>query len=153
MVAEEEEGGGSVFRLLAAVDGSENAERASRMAASMAPPGSNVRILLVLSFHLDPFTPLGEPTPDTVEMGQALEAEIQKRTAATAELFEAAGHNVEVVHRFGHPADEVLSEIEAWQPSLVVLGRRGVSPVDRWMLGSVTTRVLHHSEAPLLVVP
>lgn len=68
-------------------------------------------------------------------------------------MFTAAGHEVRVTHRFGNPADEIVGAIEEWDPDLVVVGRRGLSGVGRWVLGSVSDRIVHHSTPPVLVVP
>ena len=39
-----------------------------------------------------------------------------------------------------------------WKPDLVVMGRRGVHGLERW-IGSVSEHVLHHAKVPLLLIP
>ena len=59
---------------------------------------------------------------------------------------------VEVRHRFGNPADEILAEAQEREPDLIVVGRRGLSAPGRWLIGSVSDRVVRHAHAPVLVV-
>jgi nucleotide-binding universal stress UspA family protein len=118
----------------------------------MLGSGAEVRLLVILSFELDPYTLLGEELDDTPERLRMVREAVERATGEVRPVFETAGHQVSVAHRFGNPADEILQEVEEWKPDLVVLGRRGLSAPSRWLLGSVSDRVLHHAHAPVLVV-
>jgi nucleotide-binding universal stress UspA family protein len=66
--------------------------------------------------------------------------------------LEEGDFNVEVSHRFGNPTEEIVAEIGDWNPDLVVMGRRGVHGLERW-IGSVSEHVLHHAKVAMLLVP
>ena len=69
-------------------------------------------------------------------------------TAADAAGVACNGHTVEALH----PWEAILDHAKAQQCDLVVMashGRRGVAAL---LLGSETSRVLTHSEIPILVV-
>jgi nucleotide-binding universal stress UspA family protein len=53
----------------------------------------------------------------------------------------------------GSVEDEILVRIREWEPGLVVVGTHGRSGFERFMLGSVATRVIRNSDANVLVVP
>lgn len=53
----------------------------------------------------------------------------------------------------GEPRREILREIEAQRPQLVVLGTHGSGGFERLLLGGVTTDLLHQSPVSLLVIP
>ncbi|HKD99705.1 MAG TPA: universal stress protein [Planctomycetota bacterium] len=61
--------------------------------------------------------------------------------------------DVDVSIREGEPAKELLAAASALRAGLVVLARRGLSPIERLLLGSIATRVLRRSEISVLVVP
>ena len=67
-------------------------------------------------------------------------------------MLERAGYEVSIAHRFGNAGDDIVGEIADWHPDLVVIGKRGLRGVQRW-LGSVSERVIHRANVPLLVVP
>src|SRR5215472_500623 len=46
--------------------------------------------------------------------------------------------------RVGHPAETLVRMAEEEGCDLIVLGRRGLTSVQRWMLGSVSERVLRY---------
>ncbi|HWC31549.1 MAG TPA: universal stress protein [Actinomycetota bacterium] len=141
-------------RILVAADGSDGAGRATRLAVRFLR-GDRVeaRVLTVLSFEMDPYTLLGEVTPETQERLEVVDRAVERATEAPRRILEEAGHRVAVVHRFGNPADEILADIDEWGPDLVVIGRRGLAAPSRWLLGSVSERVLRHGHVPVLVGP
>src|ERR687894_1980948 len=52
----------------------------------------------------------------------------------------------------GRAADEILDLAERIGAGLVVIGSRGLGPVGRIALGSVSEAVIHHSRCPVLVL-
>jgi nucleotide-binding universal stress UspA family protein len=52
----------------------------------------------------------------------------------------------------GRAADEILDLAEQIEAGLVVIGSRGLGPVGRIALGSVSEAVIHHSRWPVLVL-
>jgi nucleotide-binding universal stress UspA family protein len=53
--------------------------------------------------------------------------------------------------RTGEPAAAILREAEEFDPSLIVMSSHGRSGIARWLLGSVTERVLRGARHPVLV--
>ena len=52
----------------------------------------------------------------------------------------------------GDPADEILAAARAFDAELIVIGARSLGTVGRLVLGSVSTKVMHESDADVLVV-
>src|SRR5438067_1121327 len=137
---------------LLATDGSDHALKAARFVARLLPAGAQIRLLVVLSMELQPRTYLGELS-DAEARRARIEDATEEAVAETRRILEAAGHTVSVRRRFGNPPDETLAEVEEWQPDLVVVGRRGLGRASSFLLGSVSSYLLRHSPAPVLVVP
>jgi nucleotide-binding universal stress UspA family protein len=143
------------MRVLLATDGSEPAIRACDHASTLLVPGRDqVRLLTVLSYSEYPYSLVPDDIPlgDEAERVRRVVEDVHRLTDQSRKLLESSGHTVEIAHRFGNPTDEIVAEIEDWLPELVVLGRRGVRGVARWM-GSVSEHVLHHADVPVLLVP
>jgi nucleotide-binding universal stress UspA family protein len=52
----------------------------------------------------------------------------------------------------GVPQDEILSLVAEGDADVVVMGTHGRSGLDRYLLGSVTERVVRQSPVPVLTV-
>jgi nucleotide-binding universal stress UspA family protein len=52
----------------------------------------------------------------------------------------------------GHPAEQIVREAEDTHADLIVMGRRGMTRATRWILGSVSERVLRYAHCPVTVV-
>jgi nucleotide-binding universal stress UspA family protein len=52
---------------------------------------------------------------------------------------------------YGDPAEQIVSEAQAGEYDLVVVGSRGRGPVGRLLLGSVSTEVVAAAPCPVLV--
>jgi nucleotide-binding universal stress UspA family protein len=52
----------------------------------------------------------------------------------------------------GHVAAQIVDVAEQEHAELIVLGSRGVSDISSMLIGSVTHRVLHTTEIPVLIV-
>jgi nucleotide-binding universal stress UspA family protein len=67
--------------------------------------------------------------------------------------IEQAGGTVAETHLVvGRPADAILDLGERIGAELIVVGSRGLGPVKRLLVGSVSESVVHHATRPVLVV-
>jgi nucleotide-binding universal stress UspA family protein len=142
------------LRVLAATRGSPSSLNACRTAARfLSPEVDEVRLLTVLSHELYPFSlRAGPPLSDTAERQRRVETSVNRALDGASEIFEQAGCRVSRQHRFGNPAEEILSEIRSYGPDLAVLGRWWpVSGRDPIRTGPVVRRVLRRAGVPLLL--
>jgi nucleotide-binding universal stress UspA family protein len=138
-------------RILVAVDGSEHARKALKVAIDMAAKmGAR---LCVLSVAAPPYIP---PEPYGIAIAGLEEAVTEYATSlakAGVAQAEKAGVNAEWRIESGSVADSICHSADAIGADLIVLGSRGNGTLRRALLGSVSTRVLHIAEKPVLVVP
>lgn len=140
------------MRVLLATDGSEHALAACRSLVPMLlADRDEVRVLTVLSYTMYPHSLIEIPLSGEKESEESAHQEVRRLTDECRRILEESGLKVDVVHRFGNPPDEIIAEIDEWNPDLVALGRRGVRGVERW-IGSVSEHVLHHAKVPMLLV-
>jgi nucleotide-binding universal stress UspA family protein len=52
----------------------------------------------------------------------------------------------------GHPAEQIVRYAEDNHANLIVMGRRGLTRATRWILGSVSERVLRYAHCPVTVI-
>jgi len=63
-----------------------------------------------------------------------------------------AGFSAEPVCRLGRPAEEIMKVASKHHADLIVMGAQGLGAVARFLLGSVSTRVVQHANCAVLVV-
>ncbi len=135
-----------IERILLAVDGSEYSERAIPVAAEMAKKfGSEVIV-----FHVRG-TAVGRAVvyaPETVDEAAALVDRVAKWLKD--EGVSARGEVVTSIH--GREAREILETAKAEDADLIVMGSRGLGDLAGLLVGSVTHKVLHLTDRPVLVV-
>jgi nucleotide-binding universal stress UspA family protein len=56
------------------------------------------------------------------------------------------------VEAHGDPAAAILEEAETEHADMILVGTRGRNPVERLILGSVSTKVVHGAHCDVLVV-
>jgi nucleotide-binding universal stress UspA family protein len=82
-----------------------------------------------------------------------LEQEQQQVFAEQVESIKCAGVDVAEAHlREGPAVDEILDLAEEIGAGLIVIGSRGLGPVKRVVLGSVSEGIVHHATRPVLVL-
>jgi nucleotide-binding universal stress UspA family protein len=130
--------------ILVAYDGSEGAKRALDEAARHA----NGQPLTVVS--------VAELLPQFGRAGAMLlpeEDEERKRQLAEAmAALKARGVAAKAVERRGDAAEAIVDEAQQEGAELIVLGTRGLNAAKRWLMGSVSTRVVQHAPCNVLVV-
>ena len=76
----------------------------------------------------------------------------QEAFRALTEQAQASGVLIETEVIVGHPAEQLVHVAEMRRIDLIVLGSRGTSRMKRWMLGSVSERVLRYAHCPVTIV-
>jgi nucleotide-binding universal stress UspA family protein len=138
-------------RLLLATDGSKDAMLASRVATDLSlRTGARLHVAHAW-YHL--VKGLAYPTLVWADYSNLYEREARKILEAQVDAVEAADCAVAQSHLLhGPPIDAILDLCEELRPGLVIVGSRGLGPVRRMFVGSVSEGVVHHARCPVLVV-
>ena len=70
----------------------------------------------------------------------------------TAEYFEKKGVSAKAKLVKGDPASDIIDEAEIGEYDVCIICTHGMSAGKRFLLGSVTNKVVHHIKIPILVV-
>lgn len=144
--------------ILVPTDGTEQSDRAVRYAAQLAATlGSRITIITVAPpFHsiaAEPHTIGVMSDEETAYVHQFLTADIEERLDKAKDIAEKAGANCDVVRAEDeHIYQAIIDAAASRGCDLIAMashGRRGLSAL---VLGSETTKVLTHSNIPVLVV-
>jgi nucleotide-binding universal stress UspA family protein len=91
--------------------------------------------------------------PNYEEMRRQVKAEAESYLAEKTDALKAAGlTRVSWIALEGSGADEIVRYAQTHRDALVAMCTHGRSGINRWVLGSVTERVVRHSDDPVLVV-
>lgn len=134
-------------QIVVAVDGSEGARIALETAVELAS-GYGATLAAVYARHRSPSF-VGSPYAQ-----QTLSEELRKAHAALAQataVAERAGATIETEDLEGDPADVILEFARNRSAGLIVVGSRGLGTVAGALLGSVSSKVVHHADRPVLV--
>lgn len=69
-----------------------------------------------------------------------------------ARLLRCKAGRVRRVVAVGHPAEEILHAAEKLDVDLIVMGNKGRTGIDRWVLGSVSEKVVQQAKCLVLIV-
>ncbi|MBH0199575.1 MAG: universal stress protein [Nitrospira sp.] len=133
-----------VRRILLAIDGSPASDKAVRFLLRNINPahdGPDRDPVMVTVAHVMPYFKY----PELRESGKVLVKRYVDKVAK-------AGFQVQEAMRLGKPADEILTEAKQEKVDLIVTGAKGLGAIGRALLGSVSTRVVHHATCSVLVV-
>jgi len=135
--AEEQAAEGVLFkRILVPLDGSSRSAQVIPIAQGFAKIHDAELVL-----HAVGATPIDNPVNDgMVDYLERLQLKLQ-----------GEGANARVRTDYGNPAKEILTAVEEEKIDLVVIGTHGQSGLEKWVMGSVTEKILRHCPAPLLV--
>jgi nucleotide-binding universal stress UspA family protein len=139
--------------IVVAVDGSEQSQRATDLAATLARAhGSRLVLLTVVRPPEGWWGVTGQP-PSPEALSEALvegQQEVLRQAEGRTNL-----QNVEyaTTEELGDPTSVILAACDRESADLLVVGRRGAGLVERMVMGSVADRLAHHSPVPILIVP
>ena len=129
-----------------AIDGSDaSAQSLAFVLAKVQPDhstGKGGRVpIQVTVIHVMPFLKY----PELKEAGRRL-------VEQSAQKLIQAGFTAEAVCQLGKPAEEIMKVASKHRADLIVMGAKGLGAIARFLLGSVSTRVVQHSSCSVLVV-
>lgn len=134
--------------ILVAVDGSEHALAAARLAGEFARH-MQAELRLVTAYDPVP-TYLGEPN-----LQRALDERFAQATQVLREAVEQIGEipgelKTDVLE--GPPAEAILAVVETRGNDLIIMGTRGLGSLKGLLLGSQSQKVVSHAPCPVLLV-
>ncbi|MFA5355107.1 MAG: universal stress protein [Thermodesulfovibrionales bacterium] len=141
--------GKGVKKVLVAIDGSESGMNALRQSFRLAAQEKSwITVVCVV--------PPYQGDLDMVGVGNVMEAMRKPCEDALKEaesMAKAEGALIKTVCEEGEAYERIIDLAEAENAELIIMGRRGLSGLERALMGSVTARVIGHSRRDVLVVP
>lgn len=142
-------------KILLATDGSAEAGRAAQMAVELSERlGSELHVV-----HVAP-VPGAYSVPESLICdpefyermrdfaGRESRVRLDEEVVKIGSMGELAGAHA----RVGRPDEEILRLAERLGVGLIVVGSRGLGPIRRALIGSVSASVVRHAHCPVLVV-
>jgi nucleotide-binding universal stress UspA family protein len=142
-------------KIVLATDASKDAVKAAQIASDMSNvSGSELHILHVgtsKDFHVAPGAEQSF-SPRSPSLGEVREKAEKTLEEAVKQVEEAGGVVAGAHLRMGDADDEILRHCEEHGDiGLLVMGSRGLGPIKRRLMGSVSESVVRHAHCPVLV--
>lgn len=132
--------------IVAGYDGSEHAKKALATAVDFAR-GLGDRVVVVFGY---------EPTPlggEVADLRAALEETGRRLLSEATTTIDHEGVELEALLVDERPVDALVRVGQERDARCLVVGSRGEGPVTAAILGSVSHKLLHVADRPVLVVP
>ena len=143
-------------KLLVAYDGSDASTKAIESAVQCSTPDDELVLLTVIPAALveSTFTNMLLPTIDlsTVVSPGTFKEKAMENLGKIAKQIEGKVTKVDVVVEAGDPADEILLVAKKYDSDIIFIGYKGYGKEGRFLLGSVTDKVVRHASRSVLVV-
>lgn len=131
-------------------DGSADAQTAVRRAIEVTK-GTGAVLHLVLAYSDAPSyreTISSSAKSDPINLREVAESVL----ARVEGEVESQGIEVETHARQGEPAHVILDVAQEQNADLIVVGARGLTGFQRFLLGSVSSKLAHHATCSLMIV-
>lgn len=139
----------TIERILAPVDFSESSLDAVRYAHGVA---ARLACDLTLVHVLEPVEAWFSPMQITSERLDEMMAERSRTVQREMNQFQKLrleGRTVKHLRLTGDPAEEILQCVHSEKASLILMATHGYDGIRRFLLGSVTSKVLHGADVPV----
>ena len=143
-------------KILVPLDGSELSECSLEPLRALTTSGNitEVIILRVLepmhSQTLAALSEAGGTLLKEIEDNRGKEAKHYIQNIATK--LQNEGIKAEPIMIPGNPGDVILNYAKSNNVDLIIMSTHGRSGISRWVMGSVTNKVLNHSPIPVLII-
>jgi nucleotide-binding universal stress UspA family protein len=137
-------------KILVAFDGSTQSYQAFDYALEMSKLCSGLSPEIIVLSVAQPPEPI-----DIVEMDAVIDGATQHYEELFKGLREKAkekGLEIKTEVAVGHPADQIIRYAKEMKCDMVIVGQKGKSKIESWLLGSVSKRVATYAPCTVTIV-
>lgn len=138
-------------RILIATDGSEAANEAAAFGMEMVGC-SGAKIYAIYVIDTTPYRSVSLDKIWSKETLDEFERAGHEATSYVERIGKAAGVEVESRVLRGHPVEKIINFAEDNNIDMIIIGSLGKGGYERFVLGSVSEKVVSHAKVPVLVV-
>ncbi len=143
-------------KMLVAYDGSDASKKAIDVVLKCADKEDEITLLTVVPAELaeSSFTKMLLPTIDlsNVVKSGSFKQKAKESLSKLIKEIEPEVSKVNIAVESGDPADEILMSAKKHESDIIVVGYKGYGKEGRFLLGSVTDKVVRHASKSVLVV-
>ena len=143
-------------KMLIAYDGSDASKKAIEMVNKCANKDDIITLLTVVPAELaeSSFTKMLLPTIDlsTIVKSGSFKDKARDSLSKVLKEIEYNVEKVDIIVEDGDPADEILITAKKVEADIIILGYKGYGKEGRFLLGSVTDKVVRHASVSVMVV-
>lgn len=136
------------LRIAVAIDGSENALRATKHAVFLAQhlPDATLEFIFVVDLSKVKDDNLMTQNPESLALKR------ENKINPAVNIAKEAGVISQVTVLRGQPSQEIIKYVNGQAIAQLVLGSRGLNTFQEMILGSVSHKVMKHVTCPVTVV-
>lgn len=134
------------MKIVVGYDGSDHSKRALERAAAVAGDGDEVVVVAAAEPHVRTgITEGAHLDPSEIEQRRR---DLEEACAFLSER----GIHAETIEGQGDPGSVIVNAAKEKDADLVIVGSRGLNTVQRLLMGSVSSKVVHRAPSDVLVV-
>ncbi|MBU9721428.1 MULTISPECIES: universal stress protein [Bacillaceae] len=134
--------------ILLAADGSNHSIRAMERAIYIA---KKTKEAIITFIHVVDDIPGRKEIIDDVKVREVPE-ELKIKTAEIEKTISQEGLSIKAIHIYGDPGPTIVREANNGEYDIVIIGSRGLNPLQQMVLGSVSHKVAKRVNCPVLIV-
>ena len=138
-------------RILVPLDGSPLSEAVLPHAQSLAQSEGAELILLRVAVNPGAEFSFSDPALAS-ELIKAMETESKMYLQNLCSNLQSAGVRAAYLMRDGPIAETILEVSSAMKADIIAMSTHGRSGLQRWLMGSIADRIVHHSPVPVLLI-
>jgi nucleotide-binding universal stress UspA family protein len=142
---------GKYRKILVAIDGSESSRHVLRESFKLVPDEKRWVTVVSVVPHYE--GDLGATWISNVNVQDAVKKPCKVALSEAEDIAKKEGVSVKTVCEEGETYERIVDLADAENSDMIVMGRRGMSGLERTLVGSTTARVIGHSQRDVLVVP
>lgn len=138
-----------IQKILVPVDGSDSSKKALEMAIGIAKAAKASVTALEVIEDFGPLPGYYEAAPQGKDRVKWVS---EQRFEAVHPILDESGVSWDRMVVEGYAADEIVRIADEGKYQMIVIGSRGLSAMGRFLVGSVSDRVVHHAHCSVTVV-